>query len=109
MRVYICQCLCGSNRHCIVSAVGQFDDPVEAEAFLMTKLAMAVGDLLSTQAISPWCSICGAKDDGWVYELGRTRWSTMEEAAPHLERSEAEQLLTNAVFGSHGPTPPRKQ
>lgn len=106
--VWIVQCLCGPNRHCITGLAGEFGSEDEAKLTLLTQLAKTVAVMLE-EGVNPWCAICGADAKGWRHEVGRTRFATMKEAAPHLAKSQLENLLTNMVLGTHGPTPPKRQ
>jgi hypothetical protein len=87
--VLLAQVLCPS-RHCIVAvAAGEISD---AEMTARLKHAVAVG--LRVGAMNPWCGLCGAPVDSWVYEVARTPFTSMEEAAPALKAEEAKQLET---------------
>lgn len=96
-RVWICQCLCPS-RHCILAMSGEADDEAAAER-IKHALRRTVVESLQDGGINPWCALCGAQRATWRYELRRTAFATAEEAKPHLERLEAENLAVNAVFG----------
>jgi hypothetical protein len=54
----------------------------------------AEGDTINT-----WCGLCGSRSDTWICELRRTRYRTIDEARPELERLEAEQMLAQALWG----------
>jgi hypothetical protein len=97
-RVWIAQCLCPS-RHAILAASAEANGPREAEQNAMTPLKENIIAMLADRVINPWCAICHAKAETWRYDLGRTRFRTMEEAAPHLRQNEREQAVTRAVFG----------
>ena len=96
--VWITQCLC-PDRHCIVANAGEAADLAAAEWLVGRPLRAAVGDMLTRNVINPWCGICRAPRSSWRYETRRTRFRTMEEALPVLRASEAEQAVTNAVWG----------
>jgi hypothetical protein len=98
MAVWIVQALCGPARHCLLAVAQEADAPVEAEAALRTLLANA----LVQRLINPWCGLCGARVEGWVYEAGRTRHRTLAEAAPELRASEAAQAATAARLKAQG-------
>lgn len=102
-RVWIAQCLCGPNRHAIAALAGEAEDDVDAAAFLLPKLRAGVAELLQS-SINPWCGICGAEQASWRYEVGRTGFRTLAEAAPHLAAAEAANRAVAALFGTHGPT-----
>ena len=96
-RVWICQCLCPS-RHCIMAASGEANSEAAAE-HIKHALRRTVVEALRLGEINPWCAMCGAKRATWRYELGRTPFATAEEAQPHLERRQAENMAVNALFG----------
>jgi hypothetical protein len=75
--VLLAQCLC-PRRHCILAAAA---DDRDAEA-LRQVLMDGVRRLLLTKALHPWCGLCGAGEGSWTYEVGRTRFATLEEARP---------------------------
>jgi hypothetical protein len=106
-RVWIAQCLCGPNRHTIIALTDEFDDPAGAEA-LTRQLRASTAKIVRGGVLNPWCGICGSLEDAWRYELGRTRFRTLQEARPELARTEAENLETNRRFGTHGPDRPRR-
>jgi hypothetical protein len=108
-RVYIGQCLCGPNRDAIFGLAAEFNNEAEAEATLIQQMHEAVDGLLENGAVKPWCAICGAAREGWRFEVGRTRFATMEEAQPELAKSQVGNLLANLLFGTHGSQPPKKQ
>lgn len=95
--VWICQCLC-PDRHAIMAAVNEAENEAHAQ-HLKTELRRQVLGLLKAGALNPWCAICGAKLATWRYELGRSRFATMEEAMPHMQQSQAENLAANVVWG----------
>lgn len=97
-RVWVCQCLC-PQRHCILAAAGEADSQAAAEEAVENPLRASVNMLLTTRAANSWCGLCKAGQETWRYELARTRFRTIEEAAPYLERSEAEQAAMRAVWG----------
>lgn len=80
--VWIAQCLCGPSRHAIAAKVGEFSSKKGASRGILLKLREEIARLLLKSEINPWCGICGAEEANWRYELGRTAWRTMEEAAP---------------------------
>jgi hypothetical protein len=94
--VYIAQVLC-PKRHAIIGHAFELsdelaDDPAEREA-VFTKLISAVDDA-SAAGMNPWCGICGAPRATWLVELGRTRWTSLQEAEPHLRENQRNQMLT---------------
>ena len=97
-RVYLAQCLC-PQRHAILAASGEALDQIEAEAEVLAPLKAAIGRLVAMGGIGRECGLCGASDDTWTYDVGRTPWRTMAEAKPHLEELERQQAAVNAAFG----------
>jgi hypothetical protein len=96
-RVWIAQCLCPS-RHAILAAADEADSEAEAQS-IRAALLRQTNELISCEAINPWCAICGAKLETWRYEVGRTAFKTMAEAMPTLRQEETRNVLANAAFG----------
>lgn len=106
MTVWICQCLC-PDRHAMLAIAGEADSEAEAQAAIRTTLRRNVIELLRIGALNPWCAICGAHRATWRYELARTRYATMEEAAPELARLQVGNLTANILYGdTHRTTKP---
>jgi hypothetical protein len=97
MSVWICQCLC-PDRHAMLATAGEADTATEVAA-VRTELRRNVVRLLESGVLNGWCAICGAHRATWRYELGRTKWATLEEAMPHLRQLEAQNMLTNLIHG----------
>jgi hypothetical protein len=98
MALWIAQCLCPS-RHCIVAATGEVETEAEAEREVRQPLRRDVVGMLASGAINPWCAICNANRATWRYEVRRTRFATMAEAAPELARLQAGNLAMNLLWG----------
>jgi hypothetical protein len=98
MRVWIAQCLCPS-RHAIMANAGEVDNEQEAAAEIQQPLREAIEEGLKIGAMNPWCGLCHAPADSWHYEVGRTRFRSMAEALPSLQKNEIEQAITRAAFG----------
>jgi len=96
-RVWITQCLCPGG-HCIAAVAGEAEDANDAEK-LAAELRSRLGAMLESEEINPWCGLCNAGVETWRCETARTRFRTMEEAKPELERLAAAQRATAAVFG----------
>jgi hypothetical protein len=96
--VWIAQCLCPS-RHAILAAVGEADDEQTAGKEIRAPLTETVADMLEDGVINRWCGLCGAKPETWHFEVARTPFATVEEAAPFLALSEARQAVTRAMWG----------
>lgn len=97
-RVWIAQCLC-PGRHAIMAAGGEARSAGEAEAKVRQPLREQVTVLLREKAINPWCAMCGAQAETWVFEVGRTKFATMAEAQPELTNTAAENELARALYG----------
>lgn len=98
MRVWIAQCLC-PDRHCICAMAGEAENRDDAEKEIETALRGHMAVFVKAGHINPWCGLCKAGSETWTYELGRTRYRTMQEAKPRLKQMEAEQAAVRAVFG----------
>jgi hypothetical protein len=96
-RVWIAQCLC-PEMHCIMAAADEADSDADAET-IRAELRGQVTDLLKLRALNSWCGICGAKSATWKYELDRTRFRTMADAAQTLARLQLGNLAAAALFG----------
>lgn len=106
IRVRILQVLCGPLRHCIVAIAyepfqtmaGTYEDfePLtpETSAPVARKL---VQKMLDAKAIDPWCALCREPAALWRYEDMPTRFKTMAEARPELERLQREQMITHEI------------
>lgn len=97
-RVWIAQCLC-PGRHCIMASAGEADGRRAAEVDILAPVKTAIAYALAHELVNPWCAMCNAKADTWQFELGRTSFVTLEAARPVLEWLQAEQLISNAMFG----------
>lgn len=98
-KVWICQCLCGPERHCILAAVDMADGEAEAIAQVETHLRTMVGLAVRSGVIGNECALCGARQENWVYETKPTVFSSLTLAMPELRRLEAENRVTSTVFG----------
>jgi hypothetical protein len=100
MRVYIAQLLC-PQRHAIMASSAEAETEHDAQQKAIQPLREQVEQLLATGQINPWCDICGASKGSWHYEVGRTRFRTLEEALPALSALERENLSARTLFGGH--------
>ena len=98
IRVWLAQCLC-PQRHCILAAIHEADGEAEARAVILSPLREQIEGMLKIKALNPWCGICRSPIERWSYEVGRTHWTTMAEAEPHVRQLEAEQIATGLMFG----------
>ena len=96
-RVWVAQCLC-PQRHAIMAAANEARDRDHAQR-LLVELERAIEDWLAKGVINPWCGICHAKQETWRYEVGRTRWETLDEANAALAQTAAENITAGILFG----------
>jgi hypothetical protein len=103
MKVWICQCLC-PKRHCIAALAGEAEDREEALRIIDAPLRERIDTslLLASLELNPWCGLCRAPRDSWVFELAPTIWSSMAEAEPALRAAETAQREVAAIFGDLG-------
>lgn len=100
--IRLVQCLCPA-RHCITALA--FAPAAMDDATAIRRLRAGVEAAIAAGALDPWCALCGSRD--WRYEVGRTRFRTMEEARPALEEMEARQAATRAwILGGRRGAPP---
>lgn len=97
-RVWLAQCLCGPQRHCIVAAADEAENDRAAEA-ITAKLRENIETAQEAGVINPWCSLCRAPAESWRYECRRTPFRSMAEAMPVLQDSERQQRLIAALWG----------
>lgn|SRR5262245_9786990 len=90
-KVRLCQCLC-PQRHCIVAVAYTLAEMSDEQA--IGDLTERLNRLLDSKAMNPWCGLCQAPRNKWHYEVGITRFASMEEAAPVLKASQSAQLAT---------------
>lgn len=98
MTVWIAQCLC-PQRHAICAASGEAEDGRDAAESLIKPLRENVSRMIGSGTINPWCGLCHADVETWTYELGRTRFTSMQEAEPELRQNEREQAHVRRLFG----------
>lgn len=95
-KVWIAQCLC-PQRHAILASAGEAENRRDAEENLARPLEAHIQYLFSIKFMDRWCGLCRAPADSWRYEVNRTRFRSMEEAAPALKQSEREQAVVRAI------------
>lgn len=100
-RVWIAQCLC-PQRHCILASAGEADDATAAEKTVVAELRKQMDALLLAGVLNPWCGLCKAAAADWHYEVGRTRFASMDEAQESLKTIEREMAMTAILYGDHG-------
>jgi hypothetical protein len=89
--IWITQCLC-PKRHCIIACA--WDEAMQTKESAEALLKEAVETLIAAHDINGHCGIC--LNTVFNYESERTRFNTMEEAAPTLARMQLENLITGA-------------
>lgn len=101
--IRLVQCLC-PQRHAILAfaykpgtksqkALGEGGDAVIiTEANAAEYLRLVVTHLIEKKRIDPWCGIC--RSTVFTYDDQPTRFKTMAEARPELERLERAQAAT---------------
>jgi hypothetical protein len=98
VHVWIAQCLC-PLRHCIIAAAIEAEGPAAAQENGIVPLRTTIDSLLNSRTLNPWCALCHASSSGWTYEVRRTQFSSLAEAEPTLRQVEADQIVTNALWG----------
>lgn len=105
-RIYLTQALCGPRRHAILARAEEVNSPQEPDPPGLAKIKAVLEEVMRTtvdraiagRQINPWCGICEAPREGWLFEAQRTQWATLEEALPHLKETEAANLLSRAII-----------
>lgn len=85
--VYLAQLKCPSN-HCVLAAVGEYEDDEAAKA-LGTSLESALAQAVQEKLLRASCALCGAHLLG--LSVGRTPYRTLEEAEPVLKELQRRQ------------------
>jgi hypothetical protein len=99
MTVYIAQCLCGPARHAILGCAYEGDaGAAKVEGWLRERVKHA----LAKPVINPHCALCGARVEGWTYEVTPSRFTTLEAATPELKALEAAQVALAAELKARG-------
>lgn len=88
-RVFIVQCLC-PERHAIAANALEAETEEEC-AVAGTNLIEALDEAIAKHVLNPWCELCKAPREKWHIETGRTKWTTLTEAMPHLRAEEQAQ------------------
>jgi hypothetical protein len=99
----IVQCLCGPARHCITAlayepGVTVLDNLKVTETNAAGFLRRAVKIAIVDRKINPWCGICGAKREQWIFEDAALAFDSLEEARPFLKQVEDAQRETRRIF-----------
>ena len=93
--VRIVQLLCPS-RHCLLAAPYEDDRSSFDEAKGMLKAMISQGPF------NAWCALCGSHE--LHYEDGPTRFKNLQEAAPFIGATAADNALTRAALDAAGLT-----
>lgn len=107
MAVALVQALC-PDRHCILALASDELSADEARDRLKAFITVA----LAFGEINPWCGLCGASAETWHYEVGPSRFASMEAARAALHAAEADQLESARLLRAAGlayDTPPGAQ
>jgi hypothetical protein len=91
--INIVQALC-PERHCLMALAYEGDAMSDEQA--TRKLAMTLARAMARLEIDPWCGLC--QSEAIHYEVGRTRFKTLEDARPHLLACEEDQRRTREAF-----------
>lgn len=97
--IWITQLLC-PERHCIFAFV--FDENVTTRDIAERDLVAAFQKLVDTHALNPWCALCGSHVI--KPESARTKYATMEEALPHIRKSEDANIASRKLLEGLGAT-----
>ncbi|HTA46405.1 MAG TPA: hypothetical protein VK789_28375 [Bryobacteraceae bacterium] len=95
--VHIVQCLC-PQRHCIIALAYEAPTDADYNFVEISKDAMKalVDEAVKEGRLNPWCGICHSRE--WHYEDGVTRFSTVAEAQPELDRVHHENAIARRVL-----------
>jgi hypothetical protein len=85
MRIWIAQCLCPS-RHCLMASVSRDESSGPEEAMQKVRAGVRAGlsggdYKLGAPPMNPWCGLCGATNDTWIFEVRRSKEFATPEAA----------------------------
>lgn len=98
------QCLCPA-RHCILALAFREDVPdADAIAHMQVTIRAALGDrpidetlrkaFGFMQQLNPWCGLCGAKAETWMYEVAILREQNWDKTVLELLESEQAQIAS---------------
>jgi hypothetical protein len=123
MRPLLAQCLC-PNRHCLLALAFPAGDISAAEALeaIQTAAAVAIQKETSSAAtatlhklglpvgINPWCALCGAPSEKWIFEVAETTQGDPEKLIEELRllervQRESAEYLKSIGMAYDGPTP----
>ncbi len=95
MTVKLIQLLC-TNRHCLVAVAYESDSPDDDDTTLIA-FQQKMHAAFEAKSLNPWCGICKSQD--LSFEIGTTRFASLEEAKPFLAEEEAKQTIARIRFG----------
>lgn len=88
MNVHLIQLLCPS-RHCIFALA--YEHPEMSDEDVKTA-ASRTWESMQKCGFNPWCALCDSRNLN--FEVGVTKYASMEEAYPHLKQTEIDNLRT---------------
>jgi hypothetical protein len=91
------QCLCPS-RHCILALAFRDIPDDTAVELLQSQVSAALG----STGFNPYCGLCGASADKWIYEVGVLKEKDWVKAVTQLVAGELAQRRTAALLKSAG-------
>lgn len=94
--IHLTQLLC-PQRHCVVAAAWDENESCAQEA--EDALRKQFRDAVQIGKLNPYCGLC--RSETLHCEVSATGWQTLEEAIPHLQRAEQEQILVAVAAASH--------
>ena len=94
----IVQCLCGPARHCITALAYEPHAGDMTEENATGRLEQFVDKAIGERLINPWCAICRARRERWVFEDRTLKFNSLEEARSFLRQAEEEQQRVNRFF-----------
>ena len=98
--VWITQLLC-PERHCLIAVAWDDKERTSVDGDALIKV------MSEKMALRPWCALCGSKQ--LHTEHGKTSWTTMEEALPHIKATEAANIASRALLEHLGATYDQKR
>lgn len=94
--IWLTQLMC-PQRHCLTAVA--WDEHKQSAPTVEALLHEGFRDVVGKGQLNPYCGLC--RSETLHCESRATPWTTMEEALPHLQRAEQEQLLVAAAAASH--------
>ena len=91
------QVLCGHRRHALFAIAYQPDQEL-TPARALNSMRIFITHLIALRNLNPWCAICRAPDNEWLYEDNELPWGSLEEAMPALRESERRQAEARLIL-----------